>query len=128
MKGRLKMGKHNYHNFSGHFNKPENNVVTKEELNPLATVAEETVEEVFDNVIEEVINEEPIIEEVKGYLTNCSKLNVRATAAKDANVLCILDRDDEVKVVLDNNTSEFYKICTSAGVEGYCMKQFIAVK
>lgn len=127
MKGRLKMGKHNYHNFS-QFKRPENNVVTEEELNPLATVAEETVEEVFNNVIEEVINEEPVIEEVKGYLTNCAKLNVRATAAKDANVLCILDRDAEVTVDLDNSTSEFYKICTSAGVEGYCMKQFIAVK
>lgn len=121
------MGKHNYHNFS-QFKRPENNVITEEELNPLATVAEETVEEVFDNVIEEVINEEPVVEKVKGYLTACSKLNVRAKAEKDAEVLCILDRDAEVIVDLDNSTSEFYKVCTSAGVEGYCMKKYIAIK
>ena len=121
----------NYHKFS-QFKKPENKVVTEKELNPLAAESEEIVEEVFETVINEITeetnNENPVIEETKGYLTNCIKLNVRAEAEKDADVLCILDQDAEVTIDLDNSTAEFYKVCTSAGVEGYCMKKYIAVK
>ncbi len=123
-----------YHKYSENQNKSEFNTVSEEELNPLAVESEETVAEVFENVIEETINEEPVVEEpvvveeVKGYITNCLKLNVRAEADKTAEILCVLEDDAEVIIDLNKSTAEFYKVCTSAGVEGYCMKKFIAVK
>lgn len=126
---------HNFYNkYSDNKQNSEKNEVTEEMLNPLAVEAEETVTEIFENVIEETINEELInespvvIEEVKGYITNCLKLNVRAEASKAAEVLCVLEDDAEVIIDLENSTVDFYKVCTSAGVEGYCMKKFIAVK
>lgn len=125
---------HNYyHKYSENKNNSELNKVTEEELNPLAVETEETVTDVFDNVINDIIIdvpkvEETKVEEVKGYITNCLKLNVRAEANKEAAVLCVLEDDAEVIIDLDNSTEEFYKVCTSAGVEGYCMKKFIAVK
>ena len=123
------MGHKNYHKYSENKKNSESIPVPVEELNPLASEAEETVTEVFENVIDEAINDETVIvEEVKGYLTNCSKLNVRSKADKNAAVLCILSDDAEVIIDLENSTNEFYKVCTSAGVEGYCMKNFIAIK
>jgi hypothetical protein len=26
------------------------------------------------------------------------------------------------------STEEFYKVCTAAGIEGFCMKKFIAIQ
>ena len=120
----------NYHKFSENQNNSEfKNEVPVEELNPLSVEAEETVTDVFDNVINDIIIDvQPVVEEVKGYITNCLKLNVRAEANKDAAVLCVLEDDVEVIIDMDNSTADFYKVCTSAGVEGYCMKKYIAVK
>lgn len=129
-----KMGNKNYHNFSQHSDKKENNVVSEEMLNPLAAEAETTVEEVFETVIDEVIKEnveDTTVEEAElteGFVIGCSKLNVRAKADKDSEVLCVIESDAEVIVNLDETTMDFFKVCTSAGVEGYCMKKYIAVK
>ena len=46
------------------------------------------------------------------------------------DVLCVIDNGKEV--TLDTSSEEtfeeFYKVCTEAGIEGYCMKKFITIK
>jgi hypothetical protein len=50
-------------------------------------------------------------EDVKiGFVTNCKKLNVRE------------------KPKTDSATEEFYKVFTVAGIEGFCMKNFITIQ
>lgn len=86
-----------------------------------------------------VIQAEPIEEPVTlmgpiqvvptvGIITNCTKLNIRKEPAMTAEILCVVDSRTEVIVNLDESTDDFYKVCTAAGVEGYCVKHFITVK
>lgn len=84
----------------------------------------ETVEEeiVVENTTESV---EPST--VLGVVTECVKLRVRSTPEIADNVLAEIILASEVLVDLKESTDEFYKITTEAGVEGYCMKQYINI-
>lgn len=63
-----------------------------------------------------------------GVVTKCVQLRVRKTPdASKENTIGVLTLADEVLVDLDNSTSDFYKVTTAAGLEGYCMKKFINV-
>lgn len=85
-------------------------------------IVEEPVAEVADVVTEEKV---PVI----GVVVNCQKLRVRSEASANAdNTVIILDALSEVTVDEDASTEDFYKVCTVAGVEGFCMKKFIALK
>ena len=76
------------------------------------------------NITGDEINEKPIV--LIGVVTGCKKLNVRQEPDKDSKVLCVIDRETEVQLPADyNENNYFYKICTSEGVIGYCMKQYI---
>lgn len=63
----------------------------------------------------------------KGVVADCTKLNVRAEAKSDAEVICTITRDTELEIDERASTRDFYKVCTAAGVEGYCMKRFITI-
>lgn len=121
----------NYHNYQNYQKKNETNVEEKVEPAVVETEVVESVEEVKDVVVEETVVEEPKAEESKtinGVVVDCPRLRVRAAANKKAEVLCEINVGSQVVIDEKNSTDEFYKVCTEAGVEGYCMKQFIAVK
>lgn len=93
--------------------------------------AEVLINEEVEQLLEEDVVEVEVTEEgslVKGKLVNCSRLNVREAADKEAEVLCVIDKGSEVTITLEESTEDFYKVCTSSGVEGFCMKQFIEIK
>lgn len=62
-----------------------------------------------------------------GVVTDCVKLNVRKEASPDGEILAIIDFFSEVMVDLDASTDEFYKVFIPAGIEGFCMKKYIAL-
>ena len=113
-----------------------------------AEISEETVNERIDEVVnevepevveetEEVVNEvEPeVVEETEeaevltGQVVNCTKLNVREDASKEAKVLCVLEKDTIVNIDPKvDQTADFYQVHTQDGVIGYCMKKFIEIK
>lgn len=101
-------------NYSKYSEKKEEKVVEE-------AVTEEVVEEV---AVEEPVKQEPTI----GFVDGCDKLNVRIESNKDSGVAVILDKSTKIIIDLDNSTDDFYKIITSEGVEGYCMKKFITIK
>lgn len=95
-----------------------------------------------NEVVEEIVEVEPVeeIEQVepvepvepspvplRGVVVNCNRLNVRASADPEARVLCTIEALDEVMIDESKTTDEFYNVYTETGVEGYCMKKFIAV-
>lgn len=128
------MSNHNYSEYS--------NNKKKKNYNKPKLYAEETVEQ--DVVIEEVSSVEPV--EVKmeapqvetpkaevettitGTVVGCSKLNVRAKPATDADVLVILEVNSEVVIYPARSTNEWLRITTTAGVDGYCMRKFVSAK
>lgn len=63
-----------------------------------------------------------------GVVTDCLRLNIRETPASDGNVMSIIDCLTEVMVDLESSTNEFYKISTATGVEGFCVKKYIALR
>lgn len=68
-------------------------------------------------------------EDVKiGFVTNCKKLNVREKPRTDATIICEVDYQTELVIDEKESTEEFYKVCTAAGIEGFCMKKFIAIQ
>ena len=61
----------------------------------------------------------------KGFIDNCSKLNVRENPNIDAKVLTILNKGDKVQINSENDGwyEVFYK-----GISGFCMKEYINKK
>lgn len=80
-------------------------------------------------VVEESIAADSIEpEEVKiGTVVNCAKLNVRKNPSVNADIICELLKLAEVMISDSESTDEFYKINTDSGIEGFCMKKYIAV-
>ncbi len=125
------MSKH-FHNYNQQYNHNK----------PVAPVAEEvtaavTEEAIVEETVEEVVNVEPVVEEtveevveentVYGTVECKEVLNVRKAPAADAAVICVIKNGSEVIIDVTNSTDDFYKVCTEAGLEGYCMKKFIKV-
>ena len=123
-KEELRLSKHNYSQYSNK-NKTANNnrkpvpkeaPVSKVEAVPTALVVEPMVE-----TVETVVLNEPVM----GVVVDCAKLNVRVKPSAYAEVLCVLDTMTKVEIDVANSTVEWFKICTAAGLEGYCMRKYI---
>lgn len=90
-------------------------------------------EQLIETEIQSEITPEPevepeIIPEPKsGMVVDCARLNVRKKPKVDAEVVVIINRWANVLIDDENSTKSFYKVCTEAGVEGYCMKQYIRI-
>lgn len=95
-------------------------------------VVEETVVEPAIMVEEPVAEVEPevIVEPVPvyGYVDKCEKLNVRKSPTKHADAVCVIPAKTEVMIDTDKSTNDWYSVRTAAGVEGFCMKNFITIK
>lgn len=95
----------------------------------------ETIETVIDDIPIEEVGQEPKVEESKieeskyvtGIVTDCLKLNVREDPYPTATILGVISAATELIVIDEESTKDFYKICTSVGLEGYCMKKFITI-
>lgn len=86
------------------------------------------------NVVREPVSKETVPEkepeakkEIAGIVTNCVRLNVRKEPYFDADILCTIDVSTNLIIDEKESTDEFYKICTSAGIEGYCVKTYITI-
>lgn len=104
----------------------------KEETLTVVEPAEEKVEEtvVTETEVKNPVPVEEPVEEVKpntGIVVDCMKLRVRKNPNTYSGVLCEIPADTKVIIDLDKSTVQFYKVTTEAGVEGYCMKKFIAM-
>ena len=77
-------------------------------------------------------NPEPDQEPIIGTVSNCKMLNVRAEPDKKATIVCIINAGDEVQIIEEGSTEDFYHIwhVTSENINvfGYCMKDFITIK
>ena len=66
-------------------------------------------------------------EKVIGVVTDCLKLNIRQRPYKDSEVVAIAVCLDELSIDIEASTNDWYAVCTVAGIEGFCMKKFVAV-
>lgn len=112
---------------------------TEETVEPTEEV-KETVEEVTETteeVVEEHITEPEVIvpnieygvenNEVIGKISGFEKLYVRKESNKDSEPVGIVTDKDNLSIDLSNSTDTFYKVMTSNGLEGYCVKEFVKI-
>lgn len=71
---------------------------------------------------------EPEVVPVEAVVVNCVRLNVREAPSITAPVICTIPVGSDVLVCLEESTDEFYWVETAAGVEGFCMTDYIDVK
>ena len=126
----------NYHNYKN-YSKPNTEPEKVEEVVTPEVTEEPIIEEV--SVVEEAVVE-TVQEELTpapqskapaatiGVVAGCAMLRVRAAANTNADIICEIAVNTEVIIDKQKSTADFYKVCTSAGVEGFCMKKFITVK
>lgn len=62
-----------------------------------------------------------------GVVTDCIYLNVRKHPDIHADVAAVIDALTQVCVDLDASTEDFYKVSTSDGADGFCMRKYIAL-
>lgn len=60
-----------------------------------------------------------------GVITNCAKLNIRESPNINANIICTLPQGS--RVMIESVEPDWYFICTEAGIEGYCMRDYVVI-
>lgn len=115
------MSKKDYTKFSN--NKVVNN--KSEEIQNGVQDVEVKIEEMANETIEEVVEENR--KDILGVVVDCDKLNIRKEPSINADIVCMIDASTNLIVDYESSTDEFYKICTYAGIEGYCMKKFVKI-
>ena len=104
-----------------------NESVEKKEVAPVESEVEtvETVE-IVETVAEPVVETKSVTK--TGVVVDCTGLNVREYPDRKANVISILMADSEVQVNVDEALDEWYHVFTATGLDGFCMKKYIALK
>ena len=70
------------------------------------------------------VSTEPII----GIVTNCERLNIRLRPSANSMVLCEIHTGTELMIDLTQSTDDWFSVCTSMGIEGFCKKEFVEIK
>ena len=65
---------------------------------------------------------------VTGVVTDCLRVAVYKEPRANSGIVKVVTALTRVTVDLEKSTDGFYRISTSKGVQGYCMKKFIAVR
>lgn len=65
---------------------------------------------------------------VTGFVSECAKLNVRKLPYTSADVRCVVNLGDKVIIDEEGSTDLFYKVKTSSGVDGYCMRKYVEIR
>lgn len=122
------MSRHDYTQYS----KENQNEVT--ELNEVNEELESEVVEPTEDPVTEVEMEEdkgvqqPVETETYdlGVVTGCVKLRIRSEPRFGTNVICEIDQGTRVMIDRSRSTFEYYKVYTESGIEGFCLKTYIA--
>lgn len=91
------------------------------EISAKPAVEEETL---ANTEIEAPYNDEPKIETI-GVVANCNKLNIREKPDIKSEVVCEVRIGSELKIDMDESTDGWFKVCTAAGSEGFCMREYV---
>ncbi len=90
---------------------------------------EDHILEDLDNIIEEQVTEEEEKADVLfGVVTDCLKLNIREEPSKDSDVVTVVACLEELMIDMEKSIDDWYAVCTVSGLEGFCMKKFVAVR
>lgn len=131
------MSNHNYSQYSNNKKKKNYNqpkvevkdfVTTVEAPEEPAEIKMESAPVVEPVIVNETVETVSLPKTVSGTVVNCSKLNVRAKPAIDAEVVAVLNNGAEIEIDPARSSTDWLKITTAAGVDGFCMRKFVNAK
>ena len=114
----------NYSNYSKNFKS-----IDKQKVNQVEESTLDNYQEANQNTEEQtIVEQEQVATTVtqKGFVNGCVKLNVRTNPTIDSEVVCVINKNDEV--IIEEAFGDWYSVTTKDGDEGYCMSKFITVK
>ena len=80
------------------------------------------------NANEDVVTpKKPEKKKVIGVVSDCVKLNIRNRPEDKAKVLVEVPVLSELEIDKEKSTEKWYKVTTTSGVSGFCMKKFVAI-
>ena len=115
----------NYHNQNSQTNQINRNNYNDDVQKTAVSNAEFVKPVVVESEVVEVV-EEP--KPVFGIVSGCAKLNIRNAPSLNGNVICTVNENTKLMLILEESTAEWYKVCNSAGLNGFCMKKYVTVK
>ena len=62
-----------------------------------------------------------------GTVMDCSSLNIRAKSNINSEIIATVKAGTELLIDKDKSVNEWYKVCTEAGIEGFCMKKNVSI-
>lgn len=95
-----------------------NEIYENSALDDLTDIIEEQESEVCEDTARNMI----------GVVTDCLKLNIREKPSKDSRVVTVVTCLDELEIDMGDSNDDWYAVCTATGIEGFCMKKFVAVR
>lgn len=101
--------------------------MSKEKFEDVVLENTETENDAVNLENNEIVKEPEVIIKI-GIVSNCKKLNVRKNPSKASEVLFVVSEGSEFAIYENESTTEWYKVCTASGREGFCMKQYITIK
>ena len=119
------------HDYTQHSKKNQNEVTELNEVNE--ELESEVVEPTEDPVTEVEMEEDKGVQQPVptesydiGVVTGCAKLRIRSEPRFGTNVICEIDQGTRVMIDRSRSTFDYYKIYTESGIEGFCLKTYIA--
>ena len=96
----------------------------EETIAPEVEFVDEPVEET--EIVDETtgVADQPVV----GIVSGCRLLNIRLLPDLEAPILCFVRCESDVVVDLQESSSEWLKVRTVGGVEGYCMARYVYIK
>lgn len=125
------MSQNNYRNYNNYHNQSNRNgyqpTKPMENSTPPNVTSNVQPTPVLDaEVVQPIVVEEP--KPVFGVVSGCAKLNIRKSPSPNGNVICTVNENTKLMIILEESTAEWYKVCNSAGLNGFCMKKYVTVK
>lgn len=74
------------------------------------------------------VAKEPVEKTDVAVVTGCENLNIRKGPSLNHAIVCMIPAGTVLVVLNDESTDDFYRVCTEAGVKGYCMKKYVAIQ
>lgn len=123
-------------------NNKEMNEIKEETTEETNEIKEETTEEVNESITEVDESQNEIVEETQeinetveeetnsnkiGKIFGYEKLYVRKDPSVDSEPVGIVTSNDDLAIDEYHSTDDFYKVYTSNGLEGYCVKKFVRI-
>lgn len=123
----MSKNKHNYTQYAKKNAETYTAPEVTEVVEPIDVMQMSVTEEqaVIPEMVAETVETVTLPELVTGTVVNCAKLNVREHPDTASAALCVLNAASELEINVNESTSEWFRVITATGVEGYCMRKFI---